>query len=173
MYLSTWKRSRPKPCRKLHRSKAFVVLIRNNSNGNNNIPEVLIVRESYNELGFPGGTYDKRDKSHLVCAKREFAEEIGVEVPPINFLELTKYRYKYITMNIFATVLSDDIAKTIPTFSRNYGELHGSYWIPITKLLSTTYINKFRPIFKYWMHGLVAVIHLALLTDHLNKLNDI
>lgn len=116
---------------------------------------VLILRTAYNgihssQVGFPGGKFEKEDKSLKQTALREAHEEVGVLPKSVKVLK--KLSQVYIAPSNFMVQPYFGITKTTPKFAPDKNEVETiievslSHFMDdsvlVTKTLSTSYVSE-------------------------------
>lgn len=98
----------------------------------------LILRNKYpgvhsNQVSFPGGRYEKKDKDFLTCALRETKEEIGVNAKDIFLLkQLTDV---YIPPSNFLVKPFVGVLDYMPNFIAEEAEVQHIIHVPLKDLL--------------------------------------
>ncbi len=105
----------------------------------------LILRNKYpgvhsNQVGFPGGGFEKNDKDFLACACRETEEEIGVSKNDVQYVkQLTDV---YIPPSNFLVKAFVGILDYTPIFKPDESEVQKIIEVPLKDLLDNTKLTQ-------------------------------
>lgn len=107
----------------------------------------LILRNKYpgvhsNQIGFPGGGLEKKDKNFLACALRETEEEIGIDASDV--ISLRQLTDVYIPPSNFLVKTYVGILDYMPHFKADANEVQQIIHVPLKDLLDDTKLTKKR-----------------------------
>lgn len=114
-------------------------------NEKNELHFPLILRNKYpgvhsNQVGFPGGGFEKHDKDFIACAYRETEEEIGISKNDVQFLkQLTDV---YIPPSNFLVKAFVGMLDYTPIFQPDEAEVQKIISVPLTDLLNDTKLTQ-------------------------------
>ena len=109
--------------------------------GNQNLVQILIVRDKWGNWNFPKGYFENADETSLDCAIREVKEEANIE-----FAELTKFTTHYEELRTKSRVPYSAITKHVIIhigIALNYTEhIHDGNEIMETRFVTKDEFNK-------------------------------
>jgi 8-oxo-dGTP pyrophosphatase MutT (NUDIX family) len=145
---------------KINRSKAFTILIRIGDTSGLTEPEILIVRESYGEWGFPGGGIEKHENPED-CAVREWIEEVGKKYPRSDYHVHSTFQHEKSFIHLFTCIVK---SKYIHNTTKFNGEIREVRWIQLSKLISIAESQmQFRICLRNHWHHIIGAISYAIL----------